>query len=261
MSTCIIVSAGEFTPENLHKGPEDIIIAADNGLSYLDAMGIQPDYLIGDYDSLDPAEKPELDTFRRMFPGRERTLPKAKDDTDTMAAVRWGFELGYTDFRLYGALGGLRVDHSISNLQTLMFILRRGGHGVILSARQEVFLLRDASCDCEAGREGMFSLFAVDPAIRVTIRGMMFECENLEITYDYPIGCSNEFLPEQAAHIEVRGGTALIVAYRGRWRAHGIRPPHQRGEAPVDRHGDDRLYRTQPMHRRGEDRTLVMTQV
>ena len=214
MSECIIVSAGDFAPEDLHKKAGDIIIAADNGLAHLDAMGAAPDYIIGDYDSLGDEERPGLEAFRARCPDRERTLPKAKDDTDTMAAVRWGFELGFTQFRLYGALGGCRIDHTIANLQTLMFIRSQGGRGVILDARQEVFLLRDAAFEFAAGRKGMFSLFSVDPVITVTIRGMLFNCENYEITYDFPIGCSNEFLPDRAAYVEVRGGTALLVAQR-----------------------------------------------
>ena len=212
--TCIIVSAGDFVPGDLHREEGDILIAADNGLSYLDAMGTTPDYVVGDYDSLSGRGKRALEVFRSRFPERERTLPKAKDDTDTMAAVRWGFELGCTEFRLYGVLGGQRIDHTIANLQTLMFIQSRGGHGVILDARQELFLLRDGSCEFPAGREGMFSLFAVDPSVRVTIRGMLFACEDLEVAYDFPIGCSNEFLPDRPAFVDVRGGTALLVAQR-----------------------------------------------
>ena len=212
--TCIIVSAGDFVPGDLHRDEGDILIAADNGLSYLDAMGVVPDYVVGDYDSLSGRGKRALEAFQSRFPERERTLPRAKDDTDTLAAVRWGFELGCTQFRLYGALGGQRVDHTIANLQTLMFIQSRGGRGVILDARQELFLLRDETFEFPAGREGMFSLFAVDPSVRVTIRGMLFGCEDLEVTYDFPIGCSNEFLPDSPAFVDVRDGTALLVAQR-----------------------------------------------
>ena len=214
MGECIIVSAGDFTPEDLHKEKDDILIAADNGLQYLDAMGYAPDYIIGDYDSLDEKEQAGLDAFRERCPDRERTLPKAKDDTDTMAAVRWGFDLGYTRFRLYGALGGRRVDHTIANLQTLMFIQSRGGFGRILDARQEVFLVREGSYAFEPGREGLFSVFAVDPKITLTVRGALFEGEDIDITYDFPIGCSNEFLRDRGAFVRVLGGTALLVAAR-----------------------------------------------
>ena len=214
MKTCIIMSAGDFTPEDLHKEEGDILIAADNGLSHLADLGEEPDYIIGDYDSLNVSCRSALEAFRQGHPERERTLPKAKDDTDTMAAVRWGFELGFSQFRLYGALGGERVDHTVANLQTLMFIASRGGRGVILDGRQELFLMRNESIAFPPERCGMFSLFAVDPSVHVTIRGMLYECGGAEITYDFPIGCSNEFLPGQAGFVDVQGGTALVVAQR-----------------------------------------------
>ena len=54
MSKCIIMCAGEFEPLQIEKEEGDFVIAADNGLSYLLELGILPDIVIGDYDSLSP---------------------------------------------------------------------------------------------------------------------------------------------------------------------------------------------------------------
>ena len=45
-------------------------------------------------------------------------LPVEKDDTDTGAALKRGWRLGYRAFALYGCGGG-RVDHLLANLQCL----------------------------------------------------------------------------------------------------------------------------------------------
>ena len=214
MAKCIIMSAGDFIPEELHKEAGDIVIAADDGLSHLSRIGVVPDYIIGDYDSLEIGEGAVLSAFRAAHPERERHLPKEKDDTDTMAAARWGLELGFTDFLFYGALGGSRMDHTIANLQTLLFLAGNGARGIIVDAGQELFLIRNEVRTFPLGSTGGFSLFAADPVVRVTIRGMKYECEDLSLTYDFPIGCSNEFIPEKEAEVCVAGGTALAVVQR-----------------------------------------------
>ena len=57
---------------------------------------------------------------------RVRRLPVEKDDTDTLAAVKLGLERGCTDFWIYGGTGGKRLDHTLANLQTLLYLRRRG---------------------------------------------------------------------------------------------------------------------------------------
>ena len=219
MNVCWIVGAGDFSPDDLcelRREDGDVIIAADNGLTYLTQMDMVPDYIIGDYDSLQPEGREGLSSFICAHPGRERHLPKEKDDTDTMAAVRWGFELGYAQFRLCGALGGSRVDHTIANLQTLLFIKGRGGRGRIVGTQQELFLVRDERMVFPPDCRGGFSLFAIDAKVQVTIRGMKYEGDGLTLTYDFPLGCSNEFLPGQTASVAVCGGTVLAVMDRQR---------------------------------------------
>ena len=49
---CIIVGAGDFTPDFKKPSAGDIVIAADGGLLHLQSLNIRPDILIGDFDSL-----------------------------------------------------------------------------------------------------------------------------------------------------------------------------------------------------------------
>ncbi len=109
MSKCIIMCAGEFEPLQIEKEEDDFVIAADNGLSYLLELGILPDIVIGDYDSLSPEGQRTLRELEETQPERVVHLPVEKDDTDTMAAVREGLARGYDAFYLYAALGG-RLD-------------------------------------------------------------------------------------------------------------------------------------------------------
>lgn len=214
MKTCIIVCAGRFSGEQIEKREGDLLIAADNGLTYLARQGLSPDLVIGDYDSLETEGREFLAKIRADHPDRVITLPVEKDDTDTLAAVREGFRRGFQSFVLYGALGG-RLDHTMANLQTLNFIRDAGGNGVIRDGDLAVFLVRNETVEIPEGPEGNFALFAVDAEIHgVTERGMKYETDGVTITNAFPIGCSNHIFAGKKASVTVGDGTALAMLTR-----------------------------------------------
>ncbi len=211
MAKCIIMCAGEFAPLELDREEGDLLIAADNGLSYLGRMGILPDLVIGDYDSLGFEGRGILDELRASSPERIVTLPKEKDDTDTMAAVRIGLERGYKKFYLYSALGG-RLDHTMANIQTLVFLKEHGAQGYILSEDSMLFVLRNEEKRFSRGFAGTFSLFALDKELTgVTLRGMKYNMEDGRITNGFPIGVSNEIDGSEEASVSVKHGTGLVI--------------------------------------------------
>ena len=78
MKRCFIFAAGTFfglrkRPEK----PEDLVIAADAGYRTCRELGIVPDQLLGDFDSMD--QPTDFANIHRS--------PVEKDDTDTMLAV------------------------------------------------------------------------------------------------------------------------------------------------------------------------------
>lgn len=199
MKICHVVAAGENSPALLpQRGEGDLVIAADGGLSFLREHSVEPDLFVGDGDSLGflPQDLPAV------------ILPTVKDDTDTQAALRAGLERGYRDFILYGALGGERVSHALSNLKNLLFLRANGARGVILDKRCSVELLSSGETRfIQAG--GYFSLFALGESARVTISGAKYEGEGILLTPDSSLGVSNE--PQGETKITLHAGTALLV--------------------------------------------------
>ena len=59
----------------------EYIIAADSGLKYIDELGLVPDMILGDYDSV---EDGLLDKYKSID---IKTYPKEKDYTDTHIAI------------------------------------------------------------------------------------------------------------------------------------------------------------------------------
>ena len=98
MSKAIIVTGYLDSPHLLNTDlPEKaFVICADKGLLIARELGLRPDLLIGDYDSM--AEPQDQDVIK---------LPTVKDMTDTEAAIDLAISRGFTDLTVVGGLGGL----------------------------------------------------------------------------------------------------------------------------------------------------------
>ncbi|MBR6917129.1 MAG: thiamine diphosphokinase [Clostridia bacterium] len=198
---CYIVAAGD-APEDMsiEKRDGDVVIACDAGYRTLDALGIVPDVFIGDGDSLnyipDVAEK--------------EVLPCVKDDTDTFAAIEYALERGFTEFRIYGALGGKRFSHTVANVKSLSYIAKRGGRGVIIDDDCKIYLLTpDTGEFILPETDGYFSVFAVNADAKVSIFGAKYELNRARLTPDSTLGCSNE--PKGKTLITVFDGEVLVI--------------------------------------------------
>ncbi len=196
---CAIISGGE--PDDLTGIHEaDFIIACDRGYAYAKEAGIRPDLLVGDFDSYRGAldkSVPVLD------------LPVEKDDTDTMAAVRWAVSEGFSELRLYCALGG-RLDHLMGNIQALSFACERGVKASLLGrAARLYFLKNDAVAIPPLPGYSLSVLALTDRVEHVCISGVKYPLQDALVTNTFPIGISNEW--EGTANISCGNGILLVI--------------------------------------------------
>ncbi len=199
MGKCLIFCAGGFAGLLEPLGPDDYIIAADGGLVYTEALGVTPDLILGDFDSLG------------YVPEGSQVFPVEKDDTDAMLAVKKGLELGYTDFLLYGSLDGPRLDHSIANFQTLQYLADRGAMGMLVGKTQIVTVVKNGKIAFPAEKAGIISVFCMGvDAHGVTIKGLKYTLENGTLTAGFPLGISNHFIGQEA-EISVENGSLLVI--------------------------------------------------
>ena len=200
MNTCIIFCAGGF--DRLARQPDssDYLLAADGGLNHVRSLGLTPNGIIGDFDSLG------------YVPDNAQVFPVEKDDTDSMPAVRKGLELGYRTFEIYGALDGPRLDHTVANLQTLAFLAAHGARGHMIGLSYMATALGAGIHRCPAGATGILSLFCLGPdAQGVTLENLQYPLRDGVLTSHFPLGVSNHFTRQQA-RVTVGSGT-LIALY------------------------------------------------
>ncbi len=212
---CVIISAGSFVPVDIPLYEGDYCIACDAGFKYAQEMGILPDLIVGDFDSAseeNPMLIRSIEEIEQNDPERIVRLNVVKDDTDTMKAVKIGLSKGYRKFYLYGATGGRRIDHTMANIQTLLFIKHNGGKGYIMDSDKMLMIAENEEIRFNVGNTGYISIFSLSEVSKgVTLKGLMYTLQNGELKNDFPLGVSNEFIIDEEACVSVEEGTLLII--------------------------------------------------
>ena len=201
MKKCYVIGAGEFYG-SFKKEDDDLVIAADGGFDTLKKLGITPDLLIGDMDSIEGS----ADTEKLVFPVK-------KDETDSFLAYYEGVRRGYTEFELYGCVGG-RDDHTFANYSLLIYGKRRGHNIKIIGKLCDVFAIKNERITLCGEKDKHFSAFAFSGEARgVTLRGLEYEAENITLSPEFPLAVSNRFT-ESEASVEVKDGELIVMKER-----------------------------------------------
>jgi len=197
---CVVFAAWcEGDPARAYDAAaDDLVLCADGGWEIALRAGIEPDLVIGDFDS---SEKPE---------GVEvQVHPVMKDDTDTMLCLREGLRRGYDRFLIVGGMGG-RLDHTLANLQSMAFAKRYGADAEMCDGHTWCTVLEneERTIPCAPGHMSVFALS--DVCEGVSIRGAKYELENGRLTNCFPLGVSNTFEGREVT-VRVRKGMALVM--------------------------------------------------
>lgn len=212
MGKCIIFCAGECQRLLQAPGAGDYILAADGGLLHARRLHIEPNEILGDFDSLG------------YVPAKGIVHPVEKDDTDAMLAARRGLAVGYREFWFYGSLDGPRLDHTVANFQMLRFLADRNAFGYLIGQTQLVTVVKNGSLRFPSAGDGILSVFCIGAdAAGVTLQGVKYPLEDANLTGGFPLGVSNHFVGQDAV-VSVRDGSLLVI-----WdRENGL---PERGEA------------------------------
>ncbi len=199
MRRCVLFCAAGFDALAAPIGAHDLVIAADGGVRHTEALGISPDVILGDFDSLG------------YTPQGANVFPVEKDDTDSMLAVRRGLREGCREFFIYGGLEGPRLDHTIANFQTLSFLCEQNAWGYLIGRDFILTVVKNGTLRFPAGWEGIVSVFCLGADARgVTERGLYYGLEQGTLTASFPLGASNHFTGSPA-EISVEEGSLLVI--------------------------------------------------
>lgn len=206
MKRCVIVGGADinnygFIREKLCA--DDYVVFCDSGLKHLQHLHAKPSLIVGDFDSHD---NPHLDTETIV-------LPREKDDTDTVYAVKEAIKRGFDDFLLIG-VAGARLDHTLGNVSVLLYLDSLGKKGCIIDDYSEMEIVSErpvSICD----EYSFFSLLNITGCAKgITINSAKYPLADAEISCEYQYGISNEVLPGEKAVVSVKCGKLLLIKVR-----------------------------------------------
>lgn len=195
--------------EDAKKGA--VLIAADKGMDFFFRKQIQPDCIIGDFDS---AECESLTYFRERGNVQIRELCPMKDDTDTESAIRYALKQGAEQITLLGATGS-RLDHVLGNVELLGIGLKAGVPITIMDEKNRIRMIDRGIILKKSEQYGTYvSLLPYTKIVEhLTLRGFKYPLTDATLTGFCSLGVSNEIVEEEA-EITFDGGILLVVEAR-----------------------------------------------
>ena len=198
----VVIAGGEIISYERVRSflkPEDYYIFCDSGLFHKEGLNVEPDLIIGDFDSHE-----KVDTGSEII-----TLPEMKDDTDSLSGVKLALKRGFKDFLLLG-MTGRRMDHTLCNLYLLAFIKSHNGRALIVDDWSEMEVVEKEEVFI-SDSYAYFSLIAWKGKCEgVNIENALYPLSNAVIEPEYQCGISNEPL-KGGSRVWVEKGSLLLI--------------------------------------------------
>lgn len=202
MTTVLVITGGDpVPPEALTGLVSAFVVAADSGLDHAERLGITPDVVVGDFDSVTP------EALGR-FAGPVERHPVAKDATDLELALGHAIDRAPDRIVVLGGHGG-RLDHFLANALVLatvpdrILVEWRAGPATIHVVR--------SSLQVPGSVGDKISLVPVGGDVRgVTTHGLRWPLDDAVLTSGSTLGVSNEFAAP-LAEIALEQGTLLVI--------------------------------------------------
>lgn len=206
----LIISGGElnldFAKTFIESNNINNIIAVDKGLESLDKLKILPNYIVGDFDSIDK------EVFSKYDNGNIKIikLNPEKDYTDTHTALKLAIDLKSSSVYILGAMGK-RIDHALANIHILREALDSNIECKILDLNNEIQLITTGKYEVQNSEYKYVSLIPLTTKVEgVTLNGFKYPLNNAILEIGCSIGVSNE-LVDTTATIEIKFGVLIMI--------------------------------------------------
>ncbi|HVF25183.1 MAG TPA: thiamine diphosphokinase [Anaerolineales bacterium] len=211
MQRIIIFANGEIPrleSARLLLHADDYLICADGGTRHALALGLKPNLVIGDMDSIDQAQWQKLKSAGVPI----ELFPRDKNETDLELALERAIELGPKVILIIGALGG-RLDQTFGNTALLSDSRLASVNVRLDDGLEEIFFCRDQAE--VRGRSGdLVSLIPWgNPVQGVQTQGLQWSLQRETLLPEKTRGISNEMTGETAS-ITITSGLLLVIHRR-----------------------------------------------
>lgn len=184
----------------------DLVICCDSGMRHAKALGIRPDYIVGDFDSV----APEVLEYYRAQEIPVQQFPARKNETDMELGVLLALELGATELVLFGGIGD-RFDHTLANAHYLLSLLKKGVRARLVDEKNCVEVIDRHLTVC--GQPGdLVSTIPLSLEVKgITLRGFSYPLEDYDLALDDDYIAVSNVLAGEQAEIDIREGYLFVI--------------------------------------------------
>ncbi len=202
MQRCVIIGGAEIKNYNRIQSKlneNDFFIFCDSGLKHKKNLLVEPNLIIGDFDSINKPET-KIETI---------VLPTVKDDTDTFYAVKEALKRGFNEVLLVGVTGN-RLDHTLGNLSALLYLYTQGKNAKIIDDYSVMQIIDNNPVIIDKAK--YFSLLNISStATGVNIENAKYPLKDATVKSEYSYCVSNELIKDKEAKIYVKKGQMLLI--------------------------------------------------
>ncbi len=210
----LIITGGHielaFIRELMERENVTMIIAADHGLFAVDQLGITPDYIVGDFDSVPE----ELLAKYRDSKAPTLTFPREKDKTDTQIAIEHALTHNATSIIIAGATGS-RLDHTMANVHLLLLPMERKVDACIVDRNNKIYLKQESFVIEKQMQHGDYvSLLPFSEVVDgLSLMGFKYPLDRIRLIAGNSLGISNEIVKD-IGRVEFTKGILLVIESR-----------------------------------------------
>ncbi len=187
-----------------HISSSSLVIGADSGAEKALDMGIVPNLVVGDMDSISPKILEQLKELKVPL----EIYPAEKDLTDTEIAIQAAYQRDYKDIVIAGAVGD-RWDHSLANIFLLKKYADLGVNIRIIDDKNQIELINEYK-RIEKD-ESFYSVIALaDDGVVLSLKGFYYDLDRERLDFGSTRGLSN-YIVEPFAEIFIESGFCLLV--------------------------------------------------
>lgn len=198
-----------FLRDFVEKERDALLFAVDGGLRVIHEAGLMPDYLVGDFDTVEAYLVEQYEKHCTTL----RHQPE-KDATDTELAIDTALSAGAKELILLGATGS-RMDHTMANIHMLYHVLLNGAFACLVDENNRITLHNKSFTRKKSELFGTYVSFLpfFGEAEGVTLTGMKYPLSGKTLTAGNSLGISNEAVEEQI-EVSFTGGYLLMIEAR-----------------------------------------------
>ena len=184
----------------------DAVICCDAGMGHAKELGIDPDYIVGDFDS---TTADVLEYYKaKNIPIRQ--FPTRKNETDMELGIFLALELGATDLVLFGGIGD-RFDHTLANAHYLLSLLKKGVRARLVDDKNCIEVI-DKHLTVQGKVGDLVSTIPLSMEVKgITLKGFSYPLTDFDLTLDSDYIAVSNVLAEETAEIDIKEGYLFVI--------------------------------------------------